>query len=40
MGSESKMTKFLNDIMDTIKQVIGGKFKANLTVGCFVTYLS
>ena len=28
VGSESKMTKFLNDVMDAVEQVIGGKFKA------------
>ena len=28
MGSESKMTKFLNDVVDAIEQVIDGKFKA------------
>ena len=32
MGSESKMTKFLNDVVDTIKQVINGKFKAKQLV--------
>jgi len=28
IGSESKMTKFLNDVMDAIEQVLSGKFKA------------
>lgn len=32
MGSESKMAKFLNNIMDTVKQVIGRKFKAKQLV--------
>ena len=32
VGSESKMTKFLNELMDAIEQVIGGKFKAKQLV--------
>ena len=32
VGNESKMIKFLNDVMDAVEEVIGGKFQAKQLV--------